>query len=248
MPLVPVITLFVAWQAVATYLGDPLLLPKATTVLEEIWQMAVVERSLESHVIASLIRISAGFSLAVVFGVVIGLLMGMREWAEFLFDPIITFGYPIPKIAFYPVLLIVFGLGHLPKLLLVFLECLVPIIVGTYYGVKDVDENYVWSAQNFGASERQVFFDVMLPASMPYIFSGVRTALPIAVIVTVVTEMISSSAGIGFIITFNQASLDLERMFVGIIAAGLIGFVLDRLLARLRKRTLHWADSTDIGM
>lgn len=248
LTLVPVVVLIVAWQLAALYLDNPLLLPDVMAVVGELWQMSVIERSLEGHVTASLIRMSTGFALAVVVGIPIGLLMGMRNWAEFLFDPLITFGYPIPKIAFYPVLLIMFGLGHLPKTLLVFAECLVPIIVGAYYGVEKVDENYIWSARNFGASEREVFKDVVLPASMPYIFSGVRTALPIAVIVTVVTEMISSSNGIGFIIAFNAASLDLERMFVGIIAAGVIGFTLDRLLARIRSRTLHWAESANVGM
>jgi NitT/TauT family transport system permease protein len=244
---VPILALFAVWQLTAMWVDNSLLLPKLSSVLVAFWTMGI-EGELTRHVGASLFRMGIGFSLAVLTGVVVGLLIGMRNWAEFLFDPLITFGYPIPKIAIYPVLLIVFGLGHMPKVILVFLESLVPVIVGTYYGVENVDRDYIWSGRNLGASNREVFTDVVLPASLPYIFSGVRTAMPIAVVVTVVTEMISAYDGIGYLITYHSASLNLDKMFVGVMLAAIIGFTADRLLGRLRSRMLHWSESVDLDM
>lgn len=248
LPYISVAGFALAWYGVALWLDDPLLLPKPVAVLTEFWGMAVVGDSLYGHLYATLYRVFGGFAIAVAVGIPLGLLMGMRNWANFLFDPIISFGYPIPKVAFYPVLLVVFGLGSTPKIILVFLETVVPIVIGAYYGVDAVNERLVWSARNFGASEYRIFRDVVFPASLPYVFSGIRTALPIAFIVAIVTEMISSTEGIGYVIAYNAGSFALDKMFVGIFAAGIVGYAFDRGVGVLRDRMLFWAEGVDLDV
>lgn len=236
--------LLVAWQLAAMYIDNPLLMPTVIATVEATIQL-IENGVLVSHAQDTLIRALVGFAAAAVVGIVVGILMGTRGWAQFLFDPIISFGYPIPKIAFYPIVLIVFGFGHLPKVILVFLECTIPVVLGAYYGVRGVERDYVWAARNMGASDWQIFSEIRLPASLPYIFSGLRTALPIALIVAIVTEMISSQSGLGYGIIRYSASLQFDSMFAMFIAIAFIGYVFDLILRITRARLLFWAEDAD---
>jgi len=119
-----------------------------------------------------------GFALALVAGVVLGTLMARSRWVEALIEPIFSFGYPIPKISLYPVFIMVFGLGTGSKVALVFLECLYPIAVHAYSGMRSADRVLVWAGRNMGATERQLFWKVLIPSALPTLFSGLRIALP----------------------------------------------------------------------
>jgi NitT/TauT family transport system permease protein len=175
-----------------------------------------------------------------VVGVLLGFLMGRFAVFSVLFEPLFSFGYPIPRVALYPFFLLVLGLGHGSKIALIFLECLYPITVHTYYGTRAVNRTYVWAAQNMGASAAQVFQKVILPATAPEIFSGLRIALPIAMVIAILTEMISATEGLGWLIAVASASLSRSQVFAGVAVIGVIGFVLDRLLAGLRNRVVFW--------
>jgi NitT/TauT family transport system permease protein len=238
------LSLLAAWQVAAMYLDNPLLMPTVFATVDATIEL-INNGVLVDHATDTLIRALIGFSAAAVVGIVVGILMGTRGWAEFLFDPVISFGYPIPKIAFYPIVLIVFGFGHLPKIILVFLECTIPVVLGAYYGVRGVDRDYVWAARNMGASNWQIFSEIRLPASLPYIFSGLRTALPIALIVAIVTEMISSQSGLGYGIIRYSSSLQFDAMFGMFIAIAFIGYVFDLIMRITRARLLFWAEDAD---
>lgn len=239
--------LLAAWQLAAMALNNPLLLPTVFATVEATAEL-LENGVLVGHAQATLIRALVGFALSAVVGIGVGILMGTKGWAEFLFDPLISFGYPIPKIAFYPIVLIVFGFGHLPKIVLVFLECTIPVVIGAYYGVTNVNRDYVWAAQNMGASDWEIFSQVRLPASLPYIFSGLRTALPIALIVAIVTEMISSQEGLGYGIIRYSSSLQFDAMFGMFIAIAFIGYLFDLLIRLTRARLLFWAEDVDASM
>lgn len=244
---ISIVVLVLLWQIAALIIDNPLLIPTVPAVVEGFVTMTE-SGTLQEHFSATLIRTLGGFFLAILVGIPLGLLMGTRGWAKFLLEPIINFGYPIPKVALYPLVLIVVGFGHVPKIILVFLETVIPILIGAYYGVESVNELYIWSAENLGASDREIFFRVSLPASMPYIFSGLRTALPIALIIAIVTEMISSEQGLGYLIEFAAGNLAFDEMFVSFLAIAMVGYVLDRSLLFVRGRVLFWADEVDLTM
>jgi NitT/TauT family transport system permease protein len=111
--------------------------------------------------------------------------------------------------------------------------------------VRGVDRDYVWAARNMGASNWQIFSEIRLPASLPYIFSGLRTALPIALIVAIVTEMISSQSGLGYGIIRYSSSLQFDAMFGMFIAIAFIGYVFDLIMRITRARLLFWAEDAD---
>ncbi|WP_396611315.1 ABC transporter permease [Haloferax sp. S1W] len=246
-----ILGLLVVWELgallVTSSYGPPLI-PRVEVVAMRLYTMLVVEGAVYSDIFATLFRVFVGFTAAIVVGIPIGLWMGSDDRVEFVLDPLISTLYPIPRIAFYPLLLAILGLGHAPKLVIIFIESLIPILLGSYYGVQSVSKLHIWSGKNFGASRIQIFSDIVLPASLPYIFSGIRMAMPIALIVTVVTELVASSQGIGFVIIRAQGSFEYETVFAGVVLISILGILFDQALARLRERLLFWAGDVSIDM
>jgi NitT/TauT family transport system permease protein len=214
-------------------------LPSLGLIGEQLWKY-LANGELAYHAGISLYRAAFGFALALVAGVVLGTLMARRRWVEALIEPIFSFGYPIPKISLYPVFIMVFGLGTGSKVALVFLECLYPIAVHAYSGMRSADRVLVWAGRNMGASERQLFWKVLIPAALPTLFSGLRIALPVALIVTIITELIGESRGLGYFVTFHTASFEYARALAAFVVIAVIGFCLDRMLLSLRNRFIFW--------
>ncbi|MFC5587777.1 ABC transporter permease [Sporosarcina soli] len=188
----------------------------------------------------TLYRILAGFFLAAIIGIPIGIHMSRSQFIDDLMQPVFTAGYPIPRVALYPIFVLLFGLGSGSKIFTIFLECIFPIVVSTYYGAKSVNQLYVWSGQNMGATDRKLFWKVFLPGTMPSIFTGFRIALPIGVVIAVLTEMISSNNGIGYFLIYLSASLSQSKVLAVVIFISLFGYGLDRLLLFVRNRYVYW--------
>ncbi len=237
---VPVMLALAIWEGIArSGLVNPRLFPRLAAIGEQL-VFLVGSQQLGLHLGASLTRVVVGFGTAVVVGVPLGILMSRVALFGRIVEPVFSLGYPVPRIALYPIAVFLFGIGHLSKVVLVMLECIYPIAINTYYGVRNVDRLYIWSAQNMGASRAQVVFKVMAPAAAPHVFSGLRIGLPIAFIITVLTEMVTSTEGLGWLILYSSASLVQARVFAGVAIVAVIGFVLDRLLALLRNRLIFW--------
>lgn len=235
-----VILVLALWEGLTrSGLVNPRLFPSLEAIGQQFLVLLASER-LAMHVGASLTRVVAGFTLATIVGLLLGVLMSRVAVFGRIFEPLFSLGYPVPRVALYPIFVFVFGLGHLSKVALVTLECLYPIAIHTYYGMRDVNPVYVWSAQNMGATRGQVFLRVITPAAAPHIFSGFRIALPVAFVITVLTEMVSSTEGLGWLITYASASLSRAQVFAGLGVVAVVGFVLDRLLAALRNRLIFW--------
>jgi ABC-type nitrate/sulfonate/bicarbonate transport system permease component len=230
----------VAWEVVARTGGlSPIIFPSLVSVGRELgWLLVRVEALGEAW--HSLYRALAGFALAAAAGVVIGVAIGRSPLLAAIVDPLLTGTYPIPKIALLPVFIFAFGIGSLSKVLLVFLECLYPIVINAYAGSRAVDRVLVWSALNMGASRGQVLRRIVVPATAPYIFAGLRVALPIAMIVVIITEMISSADGLGYLVIYSLASLKTDRMLAAVAVIAVLGLGLDRLLVLLRDRLVFW--------
>ena len=229
-----------AWESAArSGVWSPLLFPSLVNIAHEFVQfVARSDRLLEAWV--SLYRALGGFALAAVVGVVAGMLMGRSALAAALLDPLFSGTYAVPKIALFPIFIFVFGIGSLSKVALIFLECLYPIAIVTYQGARSVNRVLLWSAQNMGASRARIFLRVVIPATAPFIFAGFRVALPVAMIVVIITEMISSADGLGYMVIYALASLKTDRMLAVVVVIALLGLLLDRALVVLRDRLVYW--------
>ena len=235
----PVILLLV-WEAAArSGLWSPLLFPP----LEKIGRELVLffskpESLLEAWV--TLYRALGGFALAAMVGILVGMLMGRSKLVAGLLDPLFSGTYAVPKLALFPIFIFVFGIGSLSKVALVFLECLYPIVIMSYHGARSVNRVLLWSAQNMGASRGETLRRVVIPASAPYIFAGFRVAVPVAMIVVVITEMISSADGLGYQVIYAMASLKTDRMLAVVVVIAALGWLLDKAVVFARDRLIYW--------
>jgi len=229
-----------AWELAArSGLWSPLILPSLERIGRELalflsrpegWMQAWV----------SLYRAFGGFAAAALVGALLGMLMGRSALVGRMLDPLFSGTYAVPKLALFPVFIFVFGLGSLSKVALIFLECLYPMVIITSQGARAVNPVLIWSAQNMGASRAATLRRVLLPATMPYVFAALRVALPVALIVVIITEMISSVDGLGYVVIYSLASLRTDRMLAIVVVIAALGLALDRALVAARDRLVYW--------
>jgi NitT/TauT family transport system permease protein len=230
----------VAWELVArSGAFSPLVVPSIARIGREFWWLVIRPEALV-EAWATLQRGLGGFALAAVVGVALGVLMGRSTVAAAFLGPLFSGTYPIPKIALFPIFIYLFGIGSLSKVLLIFLECLYPIVVTTHAGSRAVNRVLLWSAANMGASRARILWRVVVPAAAPFIFAGFRIALPIAMIVVIITEMISSADGLGYLAMYALASFKTDRMLAVVVVISVLGIALDWLVVRLRDRLVFW--------
>jgi ABC-type nitrate/sulfonate/bicarbonate transport system permease component len=241
----PLLLVVALWEGVALAgLVRPLFLPTFTAVLAQFWTL-LLDGDIVVPLLVSLYRAFAGLALAIAFGVLAGLLMARSRWADWALDPLVSLAFPAPKIAFVPIFILWFGIDHLSKILLVAFSCIFPMIVATYHGAVAVSRTVIWSAEAMGTPERKLLYRIILPAALPYIFSGIRVTMPVALIIAFTAEMIAGGGGVGAALMFAQRFFQTPTVFVYILVMLTTGFVLDRLLLRLRRRLLPWQDETE---
>jgi NitT/TauT family transport system permease protein len=232
--------LLLVWQlAVGSGLVESRLLPSPTKVFTAL-VTEVGNGALVYHTGVTMSRALTGFLLAALAGIPFAAAMARSATVRNLFEPIFFVGYPVPKIALFPVFTYIFGIGTPSKIAFTFLECLYPIVVACYFGFRGVQTRLVWSAQNCGAGRTTILWRVILPAALPGIFSGLRVALPVAIIVVVITEMIGDSIGLGYYITIWSTRFTFANVYAAIIVIGICGLVLDQALLWLRRRAVYW--------
>ena len=186
---------------------------------------------LPHHAIETLLRLLAGFALAAIVGVVIGVLMGRSRRAEDIFLPLVSIGAPIPGLAYTPLFLLWFGLGNFSAILLVGFVSSFPIIFNSWTGVKAVKEIWLRSAQSMGADDRRIFRHVILPGALPYILTGLRLGLAQAWRVLVAIEMLAAVPwGLGWMIFGAREFLNTDVMMAGIAVIAIIGLALEKLV------------------
>jgi NitT/TauT family transport system permease protein len=186
---------------------------------------------LPHHVLDTLLRLAAGFALAAVVGVAVGILMGRSRRAEDIVLPLISIGAPIPGIAYAPLFLLWFGLGNKSTVLLVGFVSAFPIVFNTWTGVKAVKEIWVRSAQAMGADDKRLFRHVILPGALPYILTGLRLGLAQAWRILVGVEMLAAVPwGLGWMIFGAREFLNTDVMLAGVMVIGAIGLALEKLV------------------
>jgi NitT/TauT family transport system permease protein len=236
----PLLVVAAAWElAVRTGLVSRLALPPLAAVLGA-WVDLVGSGELVLNGVASVYRAALGLAAAIVVGGALGLAMATSRISRILANPLVQIFYPMPKSALIPLMLIWFGFGDLSKIVLIFLGCLLPVIVSTYNGARGVEERLIWSARSLGAGAREIVWDVRLPAALPEILNGIRTALAFAFILMVSSELIIARDGLGYMIGTLGDGGAYPFMFAVILTVVALGFLADRAYGALGRRLLRW--------
>jgi ABC-type nitrate/sulfonate/bicarbonate transport system permease component len=237
---VSLLALVVAWEIAArAQLVSAFLLPSASSVAERIVADAVSGEVFRS-LFLTLYRAILGFALAAAGGVALGIAIARIAAVRWFFDPLVSIGMPMPKIAFLPVFMLWFGLFDASKILLVAFSAIFPVIVASWSATDAVDKFLIWSARSAGAGERRLLWEIVLPAALPQILTGLQVALPITLIVTIVCEMAMGGEGLGGSIMKDMRFADSPGVFAGIVEIALAGAVLVKAMEVLRRRLLVW--------
>lgn len=238
--LVSPLAVLVIWEVIARAgLVDPFFVPAPSAVFVALGAM-IWSLELPKALAVSLRRIVIGFGLSVVISVAIGMLMARIRLVEALVDPLVELIRPVSPLAIFPLAILWFGIGEMSKIFLIALACAFPVILNTYAGVRAIDVSYIRVARSLGASNSEILHRVILPGCLPQVFTGIRIAWGISLIVIIAAEMIGGSSGIGYLILDAQQTFRVERVFGGIIAIGVLGYVTDQGFRLLRSTLLPW--------
>jgi NitT/TauT family transport system permease protein len=241
------VAVLVVWHF-ATFGRKFSLVPPPSDVALELWDLAfggifddAYSQTLHIHLIASMSRVYGGFALALAAALPIGLMIGRIPLVRQLLDPTFQLLRPIPVTAWLPLAMIMFGLGPRSAFFLVFLGAFYPILINTIFGVRSVDPRLFEAASMLGCQGSAQFFKVVLPASLPAIFTGLRLGLGFAWVVIVVGEMTGVPTGLGAIIMEARQLSRTEIVICGMVVIGIAGFITDRLVLLLGHRLLRWS-------
>ena len=233
---IPVATLIV-WEIFGRLDLLPHYLSAPSLIASGLWELAV-SGELFSALVASVYRVAMGFAIGATAGVVAGLGAGLVPGVRNFFDPLVSFLFSIPKIAFLPIFLLLFGLGHASKISIIAFSVFFPVFVASRHAVVSINPILIWAAQNMGASPRTIFFRVIIPAAAPELFSGIRIGLAHAFVILFAAELIGSKVGLANLISYGEDWVHFDLMFAGIFCFAVLGFVSDRILMRIRRRVL----------
>ena len=235
-----VLLLLTAWEALArSGMFTPFQLPAFSTVVERIWDDGV-SGDLWINIALTLYRALAAFVICAIGGVAIGMAMSRSRIANWFFDPIVSVGFPMPKIAFLPVVILWLGVYDVAKITVVVVDAIFPVIAATVIAIQGVERELIWSARNMGASKREVLTQVVLPAAFPQIMTGLQVALPLSLIVAVVAEMLMGGYGLGAAMMTASRFANSPGVFAGIVEIAVVGYCLVKAMSMIRRQLLIW--------
>ena len=238
----PLLILAVVWEVVARLnLVDSLALPPLSKVAEA-WMALMRDGELVDNGASSLYRGSVGLLLAIVVGGGLGIAMARSRIIDMFINPLVELFYPLPKSALIPVTVLWLGFGDGSKILLIFLGCMIPVTIGAYNGARGSDHALVWSARSMGASPIRMMWDVVMPSALPELLNGIRTALALAFILLVSSELIVSQKGFGYLIGYLGSTGSYEGMYAVVLTVAFLGFAADRLYQLLMQWLLRWRE------
>jgi ABC-type nitrate/sulfonate/bicarbonate transport system permease component len=239
-----VLVLLLAWELFArSGRVTAFMLPPFSAVVERIYSDAL-SGDLVSNLGRTLYRSMAGFAIATVGGITLGALMSRSRIIRWFFDPIISVGFPMPKIAFLPIIILWLGVYDVSKISIVVFDAIFPVVTATLAGIASVDKELIWSARNMGATEREVMWQIKLPAALPQILTGLQVALPISLIVAIIGEMVMGGYGLGGAMMSASRFADSRGVFAGIVEIAVVGYALIKAMAVIRRRLLVWHQET----
>ena len=238
--LYPLFLLAMLWEAAARLgLARPLFLPALSAVLGQV-PFLLRDGDLWQPLLISLYRAAAGLLIALVAGLAIGFSVARLRWARLLFAPLVAYAAPAPKIAFLPVFILWFGIGDSSKILLVTFTTIFPFILAAQAAAETIPTSQIWAARAMGTRGLGLVRRIVLPASLPALMSGVRVAVPYAIITAFTAEMIAGGGGLGGSLVLAQRYFDTPTVFADLIVMAVVGYGVDLGLIALRRRWLRW--------
>lgn len=233
--------LMVVWEiVVVTKTVDLISFPPMSGIIGKFFTL-IADGEILKEVLPSLQRMFMGYFLAIVAGVAVGLLMGYFRFVYYLLEPLTELLRPIPSPAYIPIIILFLGLGDTMKVFAIFLASFFPILLNACAGVRSVDKVQIDTARTFGLKPGQIVWEIIMPASAPYFFAGMRISLGIALILVVISEMVASNDGIGYFVLNMQRSFRIKEMYAGVVMLALMGYFLNRLLLWFERFMIGWS-------
>jgi ABC-type nitrate/sulfonate/bicarbonate transport system permease component len=201
---------------------------------------AVQSGAIISHLTVTVGRFLESYLLSAAIGVALGIVLGYFRLVHELFETLIEFLRPMPSVAIIPVAILMLGIGDSMILAVTIYATIWPILINTIDGVRHIEQVLIQTGRTFGLSRRRILWQVILPAASPYIVTGLRIGLSIALILVTTAEMIAGSKGLGFFILDEERSMNSGNMYAGIIVVAALGYALNRLFLAVEARALKW--------
>ena len=236
--LVSIFVVLAAWQIFGARI-DPILFTTPIAVVKAAVVM-IASGELWTYLWPSLIVLAIGLVLAAVAGITIGLLLARFWFLDVAFDIYITFLYATPTVALVPLIVLWAGFETGAKVIILFLFAFFPMVINTYQGVKNVDPKLMEVGQAFRCSERQLWTNIILPAALPFIVTGLRLAVGRGLIGMVLADLYTAISGIGYLIVRTASTYQIDKMFVPIVTLGLLGVTLTALLRVVERKVAPW--------
>ena len=238
--LAAVIVVLGLWQmVVTTHLVGSFLLASPTSVAVALYDLFAKDGFL-TQVGVSAYQFAAGYAISVIVGVTVGLVMGWFRPVAAALQPIVSALYSTPNVALIPLFVVWFGVGDNSKIVIVFVAAVFPVLFNTMAGVRTADKDLLQMAHAFGASRRQLFKTILLPSAVPFIMTGLRLALGIAIILMVVGEMLAGTDGIGYVIQNAGQTFQIAQIFAGVVVVAVASTIMMGGLRRLERRFDAW--------
>ena len=232
--------LLVLWEAVSRAgIVNSIYVPPITKIAGELARL-IANGELAKHLGGSALRFFFGFGAATVLGLAVGLAMGYFRAGYLLLEPLIELLRPLPPPAIIPIAILFLGIENQMKIFVITFACFFPIVVNTVQGVAGIDRVLIDTARTFGLTTREILWKIVLPSASPNIVAGMRISLAIALILTVISEMVASNDGIGFFILDTERAFRIADMYAGIFTLMVVGYLINRLFVAVEARALAW--------
>jgi NitT/TauT family transport system permease protein len=245
LPYLIIAVVLVAWELLVRLNGiQPIFLPAPSSILRYLVAM-LLDGSLIYNLSITFMRILGGFVVAAVSGILVGVAMGMSPLTARIVDPWIAALYPLPKISLIPLLIIWLGTGESYKIVISAVTAFFPVAISTFAAIRQVDPGLIKTAKDLGATPHQRQIKVVIPASLPGIFSGLHLGMGVTIIMVVAAEMIggSSDSGMGYVLVHAGQVMETEKVFAALIALAVFGAVITNLQKRLDRLVAPWSDT-----
>jgi len=241
LPILSISCIFLLWIYVSA--DKPQLFPSLQATWErfiKLLEKPVMRVSYLGHISASLKRVCIALAVSWIIGISFGVLIGWNKKMDAFFGSIFSFIRPIPPIAWIPLITIWFGIGEFPKIVIVFIGAVMPVVVNTQAGLDSVEQMYLDVGTAFNTNKKQMLLEIAIPSALPSIFAGIRTSTSTAWMVVLAAEMLGAKSGIGFLVSRGMEGDDLPLVLVAMITIGVIGALLGVVTSFIERRLCPW--------